>query len=144
MYQGWYGGDLNGFDRFLDTQHSQYPDRSLIISEWGAGSDRRLHSKSPVPFDFSIEYQQKYIEHYLPYIERNDFISGGAYWNFIDFNVAERQESMPRVNNKGLFYNDRKPKDVAYYLKSMWRRDIPVVHIAVRDRDRFVGEAQIR
>ena len=140
LYQGWYGGDLNGFDRFLDTQHSQYPDRSLIISEWGAGSDRRLHSKSPVPFDFSIEYQQKYIEHYLPYIERNDFISGGAYWNFIDFNVAERQESMPRVNNKGLFYNDRKPKDVAYYLKSMWRRDIPVVHIAVRDRDRFVGE----
>lgn len=134
LYQGWYGGDLSGFERFLEEQHSRYPERSLIVSEWGAGSDARLHSIKPVPFDFSIEYQQKYIEHYLPYMEKSDYISGGAYWNFIDFNVAERQESMPRVNNKGLFYNNRQPKDVAYYFKSMWRQDVPVVHIAVRDR----------
>lgn len=138
LYQGWYGGDLSGFERFLEEQHSRYPERSLIVSEWGAGSDARLHSVKPVPFDFSIEYQQKYIEHYLPYMEKNDYISGGAYWNFIDFNVAERQESMPRVNNKGLFYNNRQPKDVAYYFKSMWRQDVPVVHIAVRDRGTVV------
>ena len=138
LYQGWYGGDLSGFERYLENQHSRYPHRSLIVSEWGAGSDRRLHSNLPEPFDFSIEYQQKYIEHYLPYIEQNDYISGGAYWNFIDFNVAERQESLPRVNNKGLFYNNRKPKDVAYYFKSMWRDDIPVVHLAVNDRESVV------
>lgn len=138
LYQGWYGGDLSGFERFLEEQHTRYPERSLIVSEWGAGSDARLHSTKPVPFDFSIEYQQKYIEHYLPYMEKSDYISGGAYWNFIDFNVAERQESMPRVNNKGLFYNNRQPKDVAYYFKSMWRHDIPVVHIAVRDRKTVV------
>jgi beta-galactosidase len=47
--------------------------------------------------------------------------------------VAARQESMPRVNNKGLFYNDRTPKDVAYYFKAIWRNDIPVLHIASRD-----------
>lgn len=141
LYQGWYGGDLTGFERYLEDQRNRYPERSLIVSEWGAGSDRRLHSSAPVPFDFSTEYQQKYIEHYLPYIEQNDYISGAAYWNFIDFNVAERQESMPRVNNKGLFYNDRTPKDVAYYFKSMWREDVPVVHIAVRDRDDIVAEA---
>lgn len=134
LYQGWYGGDLTEFEKYLEKQHRLFPDRSLIVSEWGAGSDRRLHSSRPEPFDFSIEYQQKYIEHYLPYMEKNDYISGGAYWNFIDFNVAERQESMPRFNNKGIFYNDRTPKDVAYYFKSMWRADIPVVHIAVRDR----------
>lgn len=133
MYQGWYGGDLTGFERYLEEQRNRYPERSLIVSEWGAGSDRRLHSSAPVPFDFSIEYQQKYIEHYLPYMEKEDYISGGAYWNFIDFNVAERQESMPRVNNKGIFYNNRQPKDVAYYFKSMWRTDVPVVHIALRD-----------
>lgn len=138
LYNGWYGGGLSGFGKYLEKQRRLYPERSLIVSEWGAGSDRRLHSTSPVPFDFSIEYQQKYIEHYLPYIEENDYISGGAYWNFIDFNVAERQESMPRVNNKGIFYNDRRPKDVAYYFKSMWRDDVPVVHIAVRDRGTVV------
>lgn len=138
LYNGWYGGDLSGFEKYLEKQRRLYPGRSLIVSEWGAGSDRRLHSVAPIPFDFSIEYQQKYIEHYLPYIEKSDYISGGAYWNFIDFNVAERQESMPRVNNKGVFYNNRQPKDVAYYFKSMWRDDVPVVHIATRDRDTII------
>ena len=133
LYQGWYVDKLEDFDKWCLDQHQRYPSRPMIISEWGAGSDRRIHSDSPKAFDFSIEYQQKYIEHYLPFIEEKEWISGCAYWNFIDFNVAERQESMPRVNNKGMFYNDRSPKDVAYYFKAMWRKDIPVVHIATRD-----------
>lgn len=140
LYQGWYVDRLEDFDRWCLDQHVRYPARPMIISEWGAGSDRRLHSLEPKAFDFSIEYQQKYIEHYLPFIEQKEWISGCAYWNFIDFNVAERQESMPRVNNKGIFYNDRSPKDVAYYFKAMWRGDIPVLHIATRDRARRTGE----
>ena len=62
------------------------PDQPMIISEWGAGSDKRLHSTQGRAFDFSIEYQQTYIEHYLPFIENTEWISGCAYWNFIDFN----------------------------------------------------------
>lgn len=134
LYQGWYGADLEDFDKFCEDQHRRYPHKPIIISEWGAGSDRRLHSDNSRPFDFSTEYQQKYIEHYLPVMEKNDWIAGGAYWNLIDFNVAERQESMPRTNNKGVLHNDRTPKDVAYYFKAMWREDIPVIHIASRDR----------
>lgn len=144
LYQGWYGGDLSGFDRYLEDQHRRFPDKPVIVSEWGAGSDRRLHSLNPVPFDFSIEYQQKYIEHYLPYIETHDFVAGGAYWNFIDFNVAERQESMPRVNNKGIVYNNRDLKDVAYYFKAAWRDDVPVLHIATRDWDERVIESGMK
>ncbi|WP_308765166.1 glycoside hydrolase family 2 TIM barrel-domain containing protein [uncultured Bacteroides sp.] len=133
LYQGWYFGELSQFEEWLEDQHTRYPHRPIIVSEWGAGSDKRIHSSQSHAFDFSMEYQQKYIEHYLPYIEKSDYIAGCAYWNYIDFNVAARQESMPRVNNKGLFYNDRTPKDVAYYFKAMWRTDIPVLHIASRD-----------
>lgn len=133
LYQGWYFGELPDFEKWLEDQRARYPHRPIIVSEWGAGSDKRIHSNKSRPFDFSMEYQQIYIEHYLPYIENNDYIAGCAYWNFIDFNVAARQESMPRVNNKGLFYNDRTPKDMAYYFKAMWRKDIPVLHIASRD-----------
>lgn len=140
LYHGWYVGQLNGFNEWCEDQHRRYPDHPIIISEWGAGSDRRLHSLNPKAFDFSMEYMQKYIEHYLPFIEQTEWISGCAYWNFIDFNVAARQESMPRVNNKGLFYNDRTPKDVAYYFKSMWRDDVPVVRIASRDWDVRTGD----
>ena len=87
LYHGWYVGQLNDFNRWMEDQHARYPKRPTIISEWGAGSDRRLHSKHPKAFDFSIEYQQTYVEHYLPFIEGTEYISGCTYWNFIDFNV---------------------------------------------------------
>ncbi|MDO4163707.1 MAG: glycoside hydrolase family 2 TIM barrel-domain containing protein [Bacteroides sp.] len=141
LYHGWYVGKLSEFNAWCEDQHRRYPDQPIIISEWGAGSDRRLHSTNAHAFDFSIEYQQTYIEHYLPFIEETEWISGCTYWNFIDFNVAARQESMPRVNNKGLLYNDRSLKDVAYYFKSMWRQDMPVLHIASRDWDVRTGKA---
>ncbi len=139
LYHGWYVDKLKDFNAWCEDQHRRYPDQPMIISEWGAGSDKRLHSTQGRAFDFSIEYQQTYIEHYLPFIENTEWISGCAYWNFIDFNVA-RQESMPRVNNKGLAYNNRIWKDVAYYFKAMWRKDIPVIRIASRDWEMRTGE----
>ena len=140
LYHGWYVDKLKDFNAWCEDQHRRYPDQPMIISEWGAGNDKRLHSTQGRAFDFSIEYQQTYIEHYLPFIENTEWISGCAYWNFIDFNVAARQESMPRVNNKGLAYNNRIWKDVAYYFKAMWRKDIPVIRIASRDWEMRTGE----
>lgn len=133
LYSGWYGGDLKGFDRFLEEQQRSWPNHPLLVSEYGAGSDRRLHSLKPRPFDFSIEYQQIYLEHYLPVLEHTPYVCGGTHWNFIDFASALRDESMPRINNKGLVYADRTPKDVYYYYQAAWRQDIPVLHIASRD-----------
>ena len=133
LYQGWYGGDLTGFERFLTEQHKKHPSHPMIVSEYGAGSDKRLHSLQPHAFDFSIEYQQKYLEHYLPVLEETSYICGGTHWNFIDFSSALRDESMPRINNKGLVYSNRTPKDIYYYYKAAWRQDIPVLHIASRD-----------
>ena len=143
LYQGWYGGDLTGFERYLADQQKKYPDRPVIVSEWGAGSDLRLHSLHGVAFDFSCEYQQKYIEHYLPVISDTPYILGGSYWNLIDFSSASRAESMPHINNKGVLTAERKKKDVYYYFQAAWRKDIPVVHIATRDwADRILVEKQ--
>ncbi len=133
LYQGWYGGGFTGFERFLAEQHRDYPTHPMIVSEYGAGSDKRLHSLTPRAFDFSIEYQQMYLEHYLPVMEETPYVCGGTHWNFIDFSSALRDESMPRINNKGMMYADRTPKDVYYYYKATWRSDIPVLHIASRD-----------
>lgn len=135
LYQGWYDGDLSGFEKFLSRQHRDRPDHRTIVSEYGSGSDLRLHSLSPRAFDFSMEYQQKFLEHYLPVIEDSVFIAGGSHWNFIDFSSVNRQESMPHINNKGLVTNDRRKKDVYYYYKAMWH-DIAsdtIAHIASRD-----------
>ena len=135
LYQGWYGGTFPGFEEYLSRQHREHPDHHLIVSEYGAGSDLRLHSLKPAAFDFSMEYQQAYLEHYLPVIEDSAFVAGASHWNFIDFSSANRAESMPHINNKGLVTNDRRKKDVYYYFSALWHdvaRDT-VAHIATRD-----------
>lgn len=139
LYQGWYSENFTGFERFLRDQQKQYPDKPKIVSEYGAGSDKRIHSLTPQRFDFSIEYQQEYIEHYLSVLEKESYISGATYWNFIDFGSAARDESMPRINNKGLVYSDRTPKDVYYLFKAFYRKDIPVIHIASHDWQNRTG-----
>lgn len=139
LYSGWYGGKVTGFERFTANQQERFPDHPVIISEYGAGSDRRLHSLQPESFDFSIEYQQYYIEHYVPVIEQTPYIMGASYWNLIDFASAKREESMPMINNKGLLYADRTPKDVYYYFQAAWCEK-PVLHIACRDFIRVVAK----
>lgn len=135
LYQGWYGGSTGEFEKFLSRQHREHPRHRLIVSEYGAGSDLRLHSLAPEPFDFSMEYQQQYLEHYVPVIEDSAFVAGASHWNFIDFSSANRAESMPHINNKGLVTNDRRKKDVYHYYRSKWHDDgrDTVVHIATRD-----------
>ncbi len=133
LYQGWYGGDLKDFERYLQNQQEKHSNHPVIVSEWGAGSDLRLHSDRGEAFDFSCEYQQKYIEHYLPVISDTPYILGGSYWNFIDFSSASRGESMPHINNKGVVTPERQKKDVYYYFLAAWTTDKPVVHIAIRD-----------
>ena len=133
LYQGWYSDNVNQFDRFMEKQQKEYPNKPKIVSEYGAGSDKRIHSFKGKRFDFSMEYQQEYAEHYLSVIEREPYIVGATYWNFIDFGSAQRDESMPRINNKGLVYSDRTPKDVYYLFKAYYRKDIPVLHIASQD-----------
>jgi beta-galactosidase len=132
LYQGWYVGGFSDFEN-IRMKIFKNIHRPMIISEFGAGSDQRLHSLHPETFDFSIEYQQLYMEHYLPEIVKRKYIIGAAEWNFIDFNVATRQESMPQTNNKGLVYNDRTPKDIYYYYQAFLRKDTAMVHIASDD-----------
>lgn len=145
LYQGWYGGNFSGFEEYLSRQHAEHPSHRLIVSEYGAGSDRRLHSLRPEQFDFSMEYQQDYLEHYLPVIEDSAFVAGASHWNFIDFSSANRAESMPHINNKGLVTNAREKKDVYHYYKAYWHdmASDTVAHIASRDwaeRTEIVGE----
>lgn len=135
LYQGWYEGSLPGFEAYLSRQHRNNPDHRIIVSEYGAGSDLRLHSFNPEPFDFSTEYQQKFLEHYLPVIEDSVYIAGASHWNFIDFSSANRAESMPHINNKGLVTNSRRKKDVYHYYRAVWHKlaEDTVAYIAVRD-----------
>ncbi|SDS08884.1 glycoside hydrolase family 2 TIM barrel-domain containing protein [Gramella sp. MAR_2010_147] len=118
LYFGWYTQGLENLGRFLDNQHKNYPNRPLLISEYGPGSDSRIQTNDPKPWDYSEAYQLKSHVSYLNQIMERDYMLGMAAWNFADFGSSGRQDSRPFINQKGLVNFDREPKDVYYYYKA--------------------------
>ncbi|MCB7482577.1 glycoside hydrolase family 2 TIM barrel-domain containing protein [Christiangramia sediminis] len=118
LYFGWYTQGLENLGKFLDTQHEKYPNRPLLISEYGPGSDSRIQTNDPKPWDFSEAYQLKSHVSYLNQVMERDYMLGMAAWNFADFGSSGRQDSRPFINQKGLVNFNREPKDVYYYYKA--------------------------
>lgn len=137
LYFGWYYDELDDLGSFLDEQRRRYPERLLLVSEYGAGSDERVHATEPRSFDFSSEYQQRFHMAAFPQIAGRPWLLGGAVWNQFDFGSAHRQDTKSAINQKGLYTFDREPKDVAFYYEAMLRRE-PVLRIA-REGDRRAG-----
>ena len=118
LYQGWYGGKSEDFGPALDKIHEQIPDKPLLVTEFGADVDPRIHSFSPVKFDKSLEYGMLYHQIYIKDILKRPFVVGAAVWNLADFNSETRGETMPHINNKGLLTLNRSPKNTYYLYKA--------------------------
>ncbi|NQZ76303.1 MAG: glycoside hydrolase family 2 [Ekhidna sp.] len=113
LYPGWYGNDPNweGAGLFLDEFNKKHPDKGIIVAEYGAGADPRIHSVNPKRFDFSIEWQTRLHTNYLRQINERNHVMGGTIWNFVDFGSEGRSDAVPRINSKGLLTVNRLPKD---------------------------------
>ena len=129
LYFGWYSPGLDSFGKFLDDQHSRYPNRPLFISEYGPGSDTRLQTNQPKPWDYSEAYQLKLHKSYINQVEERDFVFGMTAWNFADFGSDIRQDSRPFINQKGLVNMDRSKKDIYYYYQARLLEE-PFIYIA--------------
>jgi beta-galactosidase len=134
LYHGWYHDRFPDFGTFMDKDHADFPKRSYIISEFGAGSDLRLFSNQPEIFDFTPQYQWLYLQSYMKQIMERPWIAGATVWNLIDFGSEGRKETMPHINNKGLFTMNRKKKD-AFFLMQAWLTKEPMAHLALQDWD---------
>ena len=141
LYNGWYGGNLGGFEEKLEELHKEFPHKPLLITEYGADVDTRIHSFSPVRFDFSCEFGSVYHEHYLPEILKRDYIVGAMVWNLNDFYSEARRNAMPHVNNKGLVSTDRERKD-GYFLYQAYLKESPVLHIASKSWKNRAGASR--
>lgn len=131
LYHGWYYETFDDFGKFMDEQHRSFPRRIFMVSEYGANADQRVHSLKPKRFDSTVEWQRMYHESYLPQITARKYISGSAVWNNFDFSSEFRGETIPHINQKGLFTYDRRPKDISYFYKASLA-PTPVLHVAVR------------
>ncbi|MDO7846239.1 glycoside hydrolase family 2 TIM barrel-domain containing protein [Hymenobacter sp. M29] len=131
LYAGWYSGDFSGFPAFLDRHHKELPSQPLLVTEYGADSDERLHALQPRRFDKTTEYANRYHEFYLRAMLERAFVAGSAVWNLAEFNSETRQEAVPHVNNKSLLTGDRRPKD-AYLLYQAHLLKTPFLRIGSR------------
>jgi beta-galactosidase len=117
LYYGWYEPNFEDFGAFVDHAHKVVK-KPMIISEYGAGADPRLHSFKPVRFDFTQEWSMDFHNSHLTQINERPYISAAAVWNMFDFGSEARIDAVPHVNNKGLAGYDRKHKDVFYIYQS--------------------------
>ncbi|PJJ58691.1 glycoside hydrolase family 2 TIM barrel-domain containing protein [Hymenobacter chitinivorans] len=131
LYQGWYSGELPGFADYLDRHHRELPDKPLLVTEYGADSDERLHSFQPRRFDKTTEYANAYHQFYLKAILDRPFVAGSTVWNLAEFSSETRQEANPHMNTKSLLTADRQPKD-AYYFYQAHLLQTPFLRIGSR------------
>ncbi len=143
LYFGWYESELDGLGNFLDQHHKELPNKPTIVTEYGAGSDPRIRTPNPLRFDFSVEWQNRFMQRNLEQIMERDFVAGSAVWNLFDFGSESRRDAVPTINSKGLMTFDRRPKD-AYHLLTSWFSDEPVVRIGSKSWNQRAGKADAK
>ncbi len=130
LYNGWYFEDVTKFDEYVDSLHRVHlKHKPFFVTEYGAGSDPRIRSEVPERFDFSIEWQNHFLEHHLKAILERPYVTASAVWNFADFSLERAREAVPHFNSKGLVTSDRIPKDSYFYYKAVLNNE-PMVKIA--------------
>ena len=132
LYCGWYTAGLDSFGPTLDRIHSMFPTKSLILTEYGADEDSRVHTFAPERFDYSCEYGLEYHKAHIPVIMEKEYLAGSNVWNINDFYSEARGYAVPHVNLKGLNGLDRVPKDT-YWLYKAWLTDKPFVRVGGGD-----------
>lgn len=124
LYMGWYEQKINDIYANLELLPKTNPNVAWFITEFGAGSDPRIHSFEPIPWDHSIEFQLEFNKVYQKAITKYPFIAGGTVWNFNDFFSEGRREVQPHLNNKGLVTSDRRKKDSYYFFQAAWSKEV--------------------
>lgn len=147
LYYGWYQGKLEDNATFLDSYHSQYPDRAIGLSEYGADANLTYQTSSPRVGDYTEQYQCLYHEYILKMLDQRPWIFASYVWNMFDFGSDGRNEGgRAGVNQKGLVSFDRKTKKDAFYLyKAAWNHRDAFVHLCgSRYIHRCESETEIR
>ena len=124
-YYGWYidCGDLEKSRRKLTNElaqwEEQYPDKPIMMTEYGAETIAGFHSNVNEPF--SEEYQTAYYALYSEVFDQFENFIGEQVWNFADF---QTRYDTNRVmgNRKGLFTRNRDPKQAVGYLAERWKK----------------------
>ncbi len=128
-YYGWYFGEPEQVGALLDAVHRKWPDKPIVVSEFGAGSlkDSSGGKLYPVGYgtqrDFAEAYQAHLYEVQLECILKKPFVIGTIPWVFADFRDDKRPNNpIPNMNLKGLLTYDRKKKKAYSVIAAAYAR----------------------
>jgi beta-galactosidase len=139
-YSGWYYGYMNDFAGWADMKHAQYPNKLLVVAEYGVGTSIVQHGLPILETGTNRqdgiqteEYGAIFHERHWAQIKTRQFLVWTSLWNMFDFAADYRNEGLvPGLNTKGLITYDRQiKKDPFYWYKANWSKD-PFVHINYR------------
>lgn len=159
MYEGWYTNKnsndptsaINTRIKNLITNKS----KAMAYSEYGCGGTQRCHSDEFMTTTtrgnyerHDIEYMMWLHEGHIATIKNYPQLMFTAQWQLFDIAVANRNEgytvcldgvntstddSLRRLNNKGLVERDHITKKDTFYLYKAWWNPTPFVHICGKD-----------
>ncbi len=115
-YFGWYNGKVEDLDRYLDLLHKKFPEKPIMVSEFGAGavigkSPEKLYSLGSVKRDFTEEYQAYFHQKQFEIILSKPYVVGTMPWIFADFRDDKRPHNpIVNFNLKGLVNYQRQKK----------------------------------
>lgn len=137
IYFGWYYGDMEDNQHFVESFHQDNPSIPLGITEYGVDCNTAYHSDTPKVKDYTEDYQALYHETVYPIFLSKKYLWGTFIWNLYNFSSEIRDEGGAKyINAKGLISYDRKTrKDAFYYYKAQWSNE-PFVKIA---QERYVN-----
>lgn len=117
-YFGWYPGpngqiaDRTLLSQYLDSVHQCYPEKAVLVSEFGAEANR----SGPVEEKGTFEFQSDFVNYHLGVYATKPWLAGAIYWALEEFRVRPNWDGgNPRPNSpiheKGLisFSGVRKP-----------------------------------
>lgn len=127
-YFGWYPGpngsiaDRELLSEYLDTVRACYPDKALMVSEFGAEANR----DGPAEERGTYQFQQDFITYHLGVYATKPWLSGAIYWALQEFRVRPQWDggnprALPPLHQKGVVSFDGAPKPGFATLQQQFR-----------------------
>jgi beta-glucuronidase len=112
----------------LARWRQKFPNKPLLISEYGADTVSGLHSDPPLMF--TEEFQKDFYSAYHDVFDNvssiihpeTGYFVGELVWNMFEFATEQSITRVGALNRKGIFTRQRQPKAAAFLIKSRYEQ----------------------
>ena len=124
-YFGWYANDVANradLSGYLDTMRNCYPQKALMVTEFGAEANR----SGPIEEKGTYEFQSDFIRYHLSVFAIKPWLSGVAYWTLREFLIhpdwaGGNPRPTPPMHQKGVISYDGQLKPGYTDLRNAYR-----------------------